>query len=1001
MDGCTHAFGRISRRNQPAPESPRRHERGVLTVTKNRISRCLTALALACVLVMLVAVPLASAASYSKVYGQTQDKIRVRESASTNATIIDNIVKGACVYVTSSRTSGSMTFVQIKYRAADGEIATGWACQNDGNTTYIKILSADQAKKAFSVSNGNLPSKKVGTFTAAERKASASTSDSTYIKLNSSGSAVKDLQTKLQKLGFYSAELTGNCGPKTVAAIKAFQEKYGLTADGVAGPTTLAKIDAVYNAQGSSSSSGSSGLKLGSTGKEVSALQTDLTTLGFYWAQITGNFGEKTETAVKRFQEENGLTVDGVAGKKTLDAIAAAVARKGGSTVASTTGSVLKLNSQGTKVSQLQTDLKQLGYYYAEITGNFGEKTEAAVKDFQKKNGLSADGVAGANTLAAIAAAVEKAGGSVSGSGSSASGLKLGSTGKEVGDLQENLTTLGFYYGDITNHFGTMTQAAVKKFQKSRGLPQDGVAGKTTLAAIASAVEGSGSTPAGTTGSSLREGDKGTKVTDLQTRLKSLKYYYGDITGSFGSLTKQAVKKFQEANNLTVDGVAGTATLNKLYALTGGGSTSGSSSSDGSGTTVTTADSYGKITKNNVYLRSSANTSSAAKASLKQGTLVRISKIYTGSDGVKWYYVSVTVGSYTYKGYIRSDMMETITEEEYNKAGGNSSVNTGDQEVLGMLLVTGTSVRLRYSPSTDAQTVGTASKGDVFYYVDSVSGWYQTKAGYWISSSYARPMTAEEIKNYTGSGDASSTYGYGSTGSAVTFIQTALKSLKYYTAEITGHFGSKTEDAVKRFQKDNGITADGVVGKTTMDKLNEKYSGSGSGSNAQTSYDKVVYNLSWTKYKTVLQNFGLKAGDKSCKLTDLRTGKSFNIYIQSTGNHADVEPLTAADTATLCNIYGVGTASAISWERRPMLITIGDVQVVCSTYAQPHGQQNITNNNFNGQFCVHFLDSTIHSGDGGNVPDSQNHQAIIKEAVKIMKDKGSTVEEEYATSQKK
>ena len=274
-------------------------------MTKNRISRCLTALALACVLVMLVAVPLASAASYSKVYGQTQDKIRVRESASTNATIIDNIVKGACVYVTSSKTSGSTTFVQIKYRAADGEIATGWACQNDGKNTYIKILSADQAKKAFSVSDGNLPSKKVGTFTAAERKASASNSDSTYIKLNSSGTAVKDLQTKLQKLGLYTAELTGNCGPKTVAAIKAFQEKYGLTADGVAGPTTLAKIDAAYNALGSSSSSATSsasGLKLNSTGKEVSALQTDLTTLGYYWAQITGNFGEKTETAVKRFQ---------------------------------------------------------------------------------------------------------------------------------------------------------------------------------------------------------------------------------------------------------------------------------------------------------------------------------------------------------------------------------------------------------------------------------------------------------------------------------------------------------------------------------------------------------------------------------------------------------------------------------------------------------------------------------------------------------------------------
>lgn len=58
-------------------------------------------------------------------------------------------------------------------------------------------------------------------------------------------------------------------------------------------------------------------------------------------------------------------------------------------------------------------------------------------------------------------------------------------------------------------------------------------------------------------GTTLREGDKGTAVTELQTMLKALNYYYGDITGSFGSLTKRAVRKFQDANNLTVDGVAG------------------------------------------------------------------------------------------------------------------------------------------------------------------------------------------------------------------------------------------------------------------------------------------------------------------------------------------------------------------------------------------------------------------------------------------------------------
>ena len=84
-----------------------------------------------------------------------------------------------------------------------------------------------------------------------------------------------------------------------------------------------------------------------------------------------------------------------------------------------------------------------------------------------------------------------------------------------------------------------------------------------------------------------------------------------------------------------------------------------------------------------------------------------------------------------------------------------------------------------------------------------------------------------------------------------------------------------------------------------------------------------------------------------------------------------------------------------------MVLTVGTTQFVCSIYPQPHGQQVITNNNFNGQFCVHFRGSTINSGDGGNVPDNENHQAIIKEAVSIMKGKGSEVRTDYATSQEK
>ena len=791
-------------------------------MTNGRINKRSALLAILCVLVMVFAVPVASAASYSKVYGQTQDKVRVRENASTNATIIDNIVKDACIYITSSKTSGSNTFVQVKYRASDGSTATGWVCQSDGRNTYVKVLSTDQAKSKFKVSSGNLPSKAVGTFTAAERKASAANSDTTYIRENSSGATVSKVQTELKALGYYYGQITGNAGPKTVAAIKSFQGKNGLTADGIAGPQTIAKIDAAYEAKGGSSSgsgSSASGLKLNSKGTDVRNLQQDLTTLGYYWAEITGNFGAKTETAVKRFQEENGLTADGVAGTKTLNAIAAAVARKGGTPASgSSAGTTLKLNSQGTKVSQLQTDLKQLGYYYAEITGNFGEKTEAAVKAFQKAKSLTADGVAGTKTLNAIAAAVDKAGGSSS--GSSSTNMKLGSTGTAVSALQQNLTTLGYYYGDVTGHYGNLTQQAVKKFQKAKGLTQDGVASTATLNAITSALKNAGvDVGPGTVATTLREGDKGTAVTELQTMLKKLNYYYGSITGSFGSLTKQAVRKFQDANKLTVDGVAGPATINKLRSLTGGSADSGSSS----GSTVTTDKSYGRTTKDNVYLRSSYSTTSSAKASLQKGQKFRISKVYTVS-GVKWYYVTVTVGSYTYKGYIRGDMMENITAADF----GDDS-NSGEQETIGMIKVTGNNVSLRYQPSTSADRVGTANIGDCFYYVDTVNGWFQTKSGYWITKDYAKVMTDAEveayIKNNGGSGSTGSSYTIGSTGSTVTYIQTALTALEYYDRQITGHYGRYTKDAVRAFQRDNNLTADGVCGAITLAAIQKAYSG--------------------------------------------------------------------------------------------------------------------------------------------------------------------------------
>ena len=87
------------------------------------------------------------------------------------------------------------------------------------------------------------------------------------------------------------------------------------------------------------------------------------------------------------------------------------------------TSSTLMLGSKGDEVLKLQKMLSSLGYYDGNKTGNFGEKTEAAVIAFQKSRGLTADGIAGKRTLSAINAAYTGAGvGSGSSSGSSSTG---------------------------------------------------------------------------------------------------------------------------------------------------------------------------------------------------------------------------------------------------------------------------------------------------------------------------------------------------------------------------------------------------------------------------------------------------------------------------------------------------------------------------------------------------------------------------------------------------
>ncbi len=86
----------------------------------------------------------------------------------------------------------------------------------------------------------------------------AGTADAEVLKNGSKGALVKTVQTKLKNWGYYTGTVDGVYGPKTVAAVKYFQKKNGLTQDGIVGAKTAAAMGVTLTASSSSESSGGS-----------------------------------------------------------------------------------------------------------------------------------------------------------------------------------------------------------------------------------------------------------------------------------------------------------------------------------------------------------------------------------------------------------------------------------------------------------------------------------------------------------------------------------------------------------------------------------------------------------------------------------------------------------------------------------------------------------------------------------------------------------------------
>ena len=441
------------------------------------------------------------------------------------------------------------------------------------------------------------------------------------LRQGDSGTAVFTLQRQLNRIAKdypFLGKLTvdGVFGPRMVSTVKTFQRQFNLTADGVVGRQTWYKISYIYvsvkdlaelTSEGETSSGtlsdgswGGTALRTGSTGSAVEQVQFWLNTLAQYESAIPslavdGRYGAATASVVRAFQRRYGLTVDGVVGRETWNAIYNEFRsiQSDNGTPNAYPGTALREGASGQNVRLVQFWLKIAHTVYSRLNdltvdGRFGAATTAAVKRFQTYFGLTSDGVVGRTTWNKLYEVYNDIANKLLSSslrpGEYPGILRRGSSGTAVRELQFYLYLLSAYESSIPavgidGSFGAATENAVRAYQRFAGLTVDGIVGRATWESLygkASALRSSG--PVVTLkrlpypGQPLTVGSEGSDVLYYTILLRRIAYYFESVeapplaTGYTGE-TAAATRSAQALLGLPETGIADAETWTAVEAL--------------------------------------------------------------------------------------------------------------------------------------------------------------------------------------------------------------------------------------------------------------------------------------------------------------------------------------------------------------------------------------------------------------------------------------------------